>query len=1598
MNTFQKLLFFSLLLCTNLVFGQADVSVRVEVENPTPAANELVYATIFVINEGDAYRNDLQVSLRLSRSLFFVDAVTPNSTFDDTALIWDVDQLKTGETDSLRVAVQPNFGGVHTLTAELTSADKVDWDSYPGNDRAQEDDQDQACISVPIAVECGQSLTLTAPRDQTSYSWYRNDELLAYAVHDTLHPTHSGEYRYEVGGNSCASGNCCPVIVDRSMCPHDMALVATATEVTQSSAYQTISLTLFNQGGGAVSKVSLYVTTSRFMRLKPGTTGWQLSGSRMTRDWTGLLQPGDSTQVKFEIQAISGGEADDYQMFSEISAFYAGTTLLEDIDSSPDLDPENDKMINDAYLLSSTEDEDDSDVVSLTDCPVTSVSGNREVCIGESLVLTANANEPSATYNWSGSDQLSCTSCASPTIIVSEDVDLTLTTTTPEGCLQTQVVEVRSKSCVNDILLIAGLNDPDKECFTIAQGAELQFCSDNQVPSAMALIQNSQGTEGCVTARTTGTWGGGFEACLEVCENGDCKPVTLKVIGKPKFDELTATIGEPVCITDLLQMDQSPMGVEVLGGTNDLTLEPSGNDCFEVVTPATSYQTTTFQIIHTYLIFGQTIYDTTSVIVPGQTVCDFEIFAEDVFSIEADPVTQEIGAGELLCLDGALGELLGATYTIDGQSVPAPSTGCEAFQIAKYSLRGLPRRWSDNGWQIISYKKGSRPAFTNFYGATMNDVVAKLKSVDPASTVTFTPDQLLLEIKGYYENPGALVLVHLESNVRLTMQPLIVTGYESWALQIPEGLAIGEYEIAATNAEGCIDVATLNVIEGFEKTVVRDTVYASIELNEPYTVCNLDGFASTSTEWVSLTSDCYVFTPTAIGFVGYQAFTKTENQITTEMVCAITVVDRACAPMMASDEIEVTSSKCRSEYLDLGLTRPDLMVSSSSGRVLSSSQVTGSRDGSRYDISVLPLQGLTTNYTIESWDGVRGAVGTTGNLQEIFQQLRETGFDVDIYWDSNEMTAGALGLGVGDLVLLETTSGQQVKLSPTATSLDTYGRFYGRTGNNSVTVSLATCSEKMVAAVKCQVIVWGGGSIFLNGESGSGTIMGLASANMPENLASWSIWQSPETLDVNRLPDSSGIAFTVKDETFVKDELVLQAFDTAGVQYEVRIELKAHEEGPCVAEIWREEGYELVTDPHTGNTPFFLPESFDRDQMTVLVNGTRRRGGFVKRDQVIGQTYVLDGEFTKLMTPSGKTVEVTGTLEEAMLEVLAKAGAVSSDGTLSLNDIEGETTLYGYDQNGIWQPMELLKQEVVQRYAMLMEAGEYDIELQTEVLGEKCVDKVSLLVKPSSLEFTEEEISIEIGSEQEWCLPKANASKTVLSVRNTCLDESGEFASIDWNSESDCVTIQGYETGTEYLCIARTYLDGSVDSIDLKLNIKGGKKLVLVADLQEIEFGQFQIIDVLSNDEMSDAPLQISLISEPFFGRAQIVGNSAVEYLHYGADCEKDVFTYEVCQGDICDSTTVELAVTCSEVLVYNGISPNGDGLNDELTVMGLRQYPDHVITIFNRQGNLLATFTEYENDWKGDVNGKVLPAGTYFYVIELGDGTSKSGYIQLSR
>jgi len=108
------------------------------------------------------------------------------------------------------------------------------------------------------------------------------------------------------------------------------------------------------------------------------------------------------------------------------------------------------------------------------------------------------------------------------------------------------------------------------------------------------------------------------------------------------------------------------------------------------------------------------------------------------------------------------------------------------------------------------------------------------------------------------------------------------------------------------------------------------------------------------------------------------------------------------------------------------------------------------------------------------------------------------------------------------------------------------------------------------------------------------------------------------------------------------------------------------------------------------------------------------------------------------------------------------------------------------------------------------------------------------------------------------------------------------------------------------------------------------------------------------------------------------------------------------CQSEQTIFIGLDEDVDC-ELIVYTGITPNGDNDNDYWHIEGidLERYQRNKVSIFNRWGDSVWTGENYDNQnvrWSGEgKKERELPDGTYFYVIEFVDNTLK-GYVELTR
>ena len=84
---------------------------------------------------------------------------------------------------------------------------------------------------------------------------------------------------------------------------------------------------------------------------------------------------------------------------------------------------------------------------------------------------------------------------------------------------------------------------------------------------------------------------------------------------------------------------------------------------------------------------------------------------------------------------------------------------------------------------------------------------------------------------------------------------------------------------------------------------------------------------------------------------------------------------------------------------------------------------------------------------------------------------------------------------------------------------------------------------------------------------------------------------------------------------------------------------------------------------------------------------------------------------------------------------------------------------------------------------------------------------------------------------------------------------------------------------------------------------------------------------------------------------------------------------------------------------IPNAFTPNGDGINDVWDIPALTSYTKSTVKIYDRWGSLVFHSVGYAKPWDGTMNGKELPTGTYYYVIELAKNMAPlSGYVVIIR
>ena len=178
--------------------------------------------------------------------------------------------------------------------------------------------------------------------------------------------------------------------------------------------------------------------------------------------------------------------------------------------------------------------------------------------------------------------------------------------------------------------------------------------------------------------------------------------------------------------------------------------------------------------------------------------------------------------------------------------------------------------------------------------------------------------------------------------------------------------------------------------------------------------------------------------------------------------------------------------------------------------------------------------------------------------------------------------------------------------------------------------------------------------------------------------------------------------------------------------------------------------------------------------------------------------------------------------------------------------------------------------------------------------------------------------------------------------------------------------------------------------------------------------------NVLDNDTLAGAKITdptkvaITLIDNDGLSGVSFAPNGEIT-VPQGANEGTYRVRYNLCmaqQLSVCDDAVVTIVITKDKPLtIYNGVSSNSDGKNDGFIIEGIEAYPKNTLKIFNRWGVLVyqkegytnaEPFDGYSNGRSTVEQGKRLPQGTYYYILDYQDSVgqthNQSGWLYLKK
>ncbi len=221
----------------------------------------------------------------------------------------------------------------------------------------------------------------------------------------------------------------------------------------------------------------------------------------------------------------------------------------------------------------------------------------------------------------------------------------------------------------------------------------------------------------------------------------------------------------------------------------------------------------------------------------------------------------------------------------------------------------------------------------------------------------------------------------------------------------------------------------------------------------------------------------------------------------------------------------------------------------------------------------------------------------------------------------------------------------------------------------------------------------------------------------------------------------------------------------------------------------------------------------------------------------------------------------------------------------------------------------------------------------------------------------------------------------------------GTYAWSPGGQTSASITVNPTDTTYYYVTVTNTICSATDSAL---VTVLSGAHLNAQNDYLTVPFETSGSIDIVLNDTDAD-PNTVNIFLDVINGTS-MESSGIIDYMPNMAFEGSDSLIYIICDNacpTFCDTAVLYITVEdMPGVVIPGGVSVNGDGINDAFVITGLQNYPENTIQIFNRWGSVVYTAEPYNNDWAGEsvtsgsLGGNRVTAGTYYYILDLGDGS----------